>query len=336
MKSFPQRAVVVLGLALWGAVLAGCMTPVGSSADEAELEQSEEAAAYSFKVMTVNVRIPTDGGERSWASRLPGISAMIRFHSPRLIGLQELQANTLQDMRDVLSQYYWPYYVDRGDGEGIGIFVDTARFTPIQWGYTNTTYEQRNDWCGSNIADENKDRKNRPVQYVLVRDVQTSRLWYLYNSHFPSKNSCERRAMAYMASEFVRQRANTSAPILFVGDLNDGVEPDGRLNTSFAELLSYTGFGSAYGQVNRMDGSRQFLTGNEWNKVARVGKMIDHVLVSPGVTVYSSWIDRSMFTSTNTRVWCDTVVGGQCPNGSFASSLKLYSDHWAVLASVAP
>jgi hypothetical protein len=62
--------------------------------------------------------------------------------------------------------------------------------------------------------------------------------------------------------------------------------------------------------------------------------MIDHVLVSsPSISVAAD-VDRTMFTSEGIAVACDIVTNGSCANGMSARDLNLYSDHWAVWATI--
>ena len=315
-------------------LIQACLTTEPPAGDDAEdVGVVSEAAASAFGVMTVNVRIPVDGGENTWSQRLPRLVSMIKADAPAIIGLQELRASTHADLSAALPSYWW-YWVERGDGEMIAIYVDTARFDVLAWNYRDVTNGQRNNLCDGG----EEDPKNRPIQVVKLRDRQNGRIRYFYNTHYPSKNSCERRGMADIVADYIDGRADQSADVILVGDLNDGIEPDGRLNGSYSRLLSNTGFRSAYAAVNAVDASGAFRTGNgDWNKTARTGRMIDHILVStPGAEVLSAFVDRSMFTSAGSRVWCSTVTNGYCSNGTAANSLRLYSDHWAVVAWLAP
>jgi hypothetical protein len=144
--------------------------------------------------------------------------------------------------------------------------------------------------------------------------------------------------MSNIVADFIESRSDHSADVILIGDLNDGIEADGHVNGSFDRLLDNTGFLNAYAARNPVDSSGRFMTGNgDWNKSARSGKMIDHVLVStPASQVASSFVDRSMFTTGGTRISCPTVSGGLCPGGQQVNSLELYSDHWAVQARLAP
>jgi hypothetical protein len=122
--------------------------------------------------------------------------------------------------------------------------------------------------------------------------------------------------------------------VILGGDFNDGIEPDGRLNGSFDRLVGLTGYRSSYGVRHALGTSSQYLTGNSYNKTARAGRMIDHLLVSNSAMVVNADVDRTMFTAAGAIVPCAFVTNQNCPNGMSANSLRLYSDHWAVWASL--
>jgi endonuclease/exonuclease/phosphatase family metal-dependent hydrolase len=326
-----RLAALLLALGLTPA----CVADIGTGDESAQdVAVTAQALASNFDVMTVNVRIPVDTHvQRTWTARLPRLIKMIRANGPEIIGLQELKDWTHKDMVAGLPEYWW-FFVDRGDNEMIAIYVNTARFDVLEFDFRGVTNEERNNSCTT----DNQDPKNRPIQFVKLRDRQNGRLRYVYNTHYPSKNSCERHGMSNIVADFIESRSDHSADVILIGDLNDGIEADGHVNGSFDRLLDNTGFLNAYAARNPVDSSGRFMTGNgDWNKSARSGKMIDHVLVStPASQVASSFVDRSMFTTGGTRISCPTVSGGLCPGGQQVNSLELYSDHWAVQARLAP
>lgn len=309
----------------------------GAKGDDVDTVTHNKAVATPITVMSVNVRVPEDGGQNSWANRRGRLQRMInRYESgagPHMIGLQELRLSTFNDLIALLPQYWW-YRVDRGDGEMLAIFVRTDRFAVLGYGYRDITNSSRDAYCG---AGDNEDPKNRPVMYVEVMDRSNGTRSYLYNTHFPSKNSCERHGSADIVSEYIAGRANPSSRVILVGDLNDGFEADGRFNGSFSRLLSRTGLRIPYATWHPLNSQSAFATGNSWNKVVRYDRMIDFVLTSADIGAYGADVDRTMFTTGLSPVTCATVTGGRwCENGSDINNLWLYSDHWAVWARLTP
>lgn len=330
-----ETGVRLLSLCLALAVPLGCSVGGGSETDEGPPDVIEQAVYAPLLVMAINARIPSDSGEHSWPKRRPRIIDLVKWYQPHVVGFQELQATPFNEVASALPEYWW-HWVDRGDGERIAIFVRRDRLQPVEFNYRNVANSERNDSC-SLSADE--DPKNRPIQYVLAYDPPTAKQLYFYNTHYPARHSCERHGMATIFANYINGRRNPFAPVVAMGDLNDGVEPDGRENGSYTRLLNATGLASTYFATHAQNSSSAFRTGNgNYDKIARVGKKIDHILFTPWDTwVPAAGVDRTMYTAQNAHVSCATVsVSGLCANGSLASSLSLYSDHWAVWAYVNP
>jgi endonuclease/exonuclease/phosphatase family metal-dependent hydrolase len=324
----------------------GCIAELGTDAEGGgaeEVAKTEEAiGASTLVVMSLNARIPNDSGQRAFSARLPRIKNMINSYlgGAHLIGVQELTQSTRDQLAAALgTDRYWWYAVNRGDGEMITIFVRADRLEVLDYNYRNVSNGQRDDSCG--LTDP-EDDKNRPIQYVLVRDRTTGKLSYFYNTHYPSKNSCERYGQSDIFASYVASRPQPSARAILVGDFNDGVNADYSRNGSFQRLLDRTGFTSTFlkgPHTPSLTGTQFFTANGDWNKDQRIGKLIDHVLVSNGNDIFETGVDRSMFRPTPAnnppRVSCVSVTNGRCnENNVPTSELELYSDHWAVWASL--
>ena len=152
----------------------------------------------------------------------------------------------------------------------------------------------------------------------------------MFNTHYPSKNSCERHKMSEIVGSYVAEQRMPGSEVVLMGDFNDGVNGDGSQNTSYSRVLQVTGFRNAYADIHPMDGSSEFTSEtNGWKKDYRHGRMIDPVLISPGLRVADAYVDKTMFTASGEVVDCPTVTNGRCGNGMPVNSLRMYSDHWA-------
>jgi hypothetical protein len=169
-------------------------------------------------------------------------------------------------------------------------------------------------------------------------------LFTVYNTHYPSKNSCERYGMSSIFSDYIYQTAQ--GEVMLLGDYNDGINTDGTYNGSITQLLSdQGGMISAYDAVNSVSSTARKLTGHGYNKTARTGKMIDHIFIDSWIGVQSSEVVHLMYTgSPGTRVNCSVVQYNPAGTPFCASpfsqynpnALKMYSDHWAVYARITP
>jgi endonuclease/exonuclease/phosphatase family metal-dependent hydrolase len=323
----------------------------GEAAEVTELGSLSEAlgAGDRLNVMSFNVRIPEGSGEQSWSNRLPRIAGVINSFAgggPHLIGFQEMKTtsaiDTAADVWRQLPLGYWYYPVDRGpDDEVIAIFVRPDRLEVLDFGHRNVTAANRN------CADD--DPKNRPIQYVLVRDKISDRKNYFYNTHYPSGHSCGRKRQSEILVGYIATRSDPSVRAILVGDFNDGYEADGHRNGSM-NPLALNGFTSAFFMPNatvvpasQLSSYMTCTTATAdctkpptYDKVNRVGKYIDHIMVKLMADVVMTGIDRSMFRrSDDTRVVCENVVNGRCTGNQVSvDQLEMYSDHWATWASI--
>jgi endonuclease/exonuclease/phosphatase family metal-dependent hydrolase len=327
----------------------------GTAADEPPLA-IQKATLTPYLAMSFNIRSMTivenhDVPDRRWTYRSARANQMIRLYpsngayGPDIIGLQEITPV----MRDniLASPYAW-HYVDRNDGSGIAVFINTNRFEMLATAFRDVTNSQRDGSCG---VTDNEDPENRPIQRIRLRDKQSGRIVYVFNAHYPSKNSCERRGMTNIVRDYIAGRADTNSDVILIGDLNDGIEADGRRNESYSDLLAATGLISTFEMKNTL-GQGEYRSSNDFDSAARKGKLIDHILFYDASRnnatsigrIQSSFLDRTVFTKDPSvpagnaneyrkLVRCQTVTSGICTGTGVAVADKgVYSDHWAAVA----
>jgi len=85
------------------------------------------------RAMTYNVRVDTpEDGEDGWPYRRDAVAGTIRYHDPDVLGLQELLAGQLADVRERLDRYR---FVGRSRGAGEA----TDEYVPV--GYAHDRFE---------------------------------------------------------------------------------------------------------------------------------------------------------------------------------------------------
>jgi endonuclease/exonuclease/phosphatase family metal-dependent hydrolase len=330
---------------------ATCMLGCGAAADgETEGEPIqigalEQALVEPIEVMSINVRIPhsDDTGERTWANRLGRLRDTIKYYrsgaGPHLIAAQELVASTWPELHAAIGTHHG-FSVNRGDGERLAIWVDTTRFEVLETENRFVSNNERNDTC---TPTNDEGQEPRVIMRMWLKDKLTDRRFTLYNTHYPSHHSCERYGMATILANFIIA-TDKGGEIMVLGDFNDGINTDGSPNGSYQQLLDDTGVIGAYGVRNAVGSTARKLSGHSYDKVARTGKMIDHILVDRTFDVTSSHLSHLMYTGNpGTRVWCSVVVinpagtpGCSEPPGLInPNGLRQYSDHWAVWARIA-
>jgi hypothetical protein len=139
----------------------------------------------------------------------------------------------------------------------------------------------------------------------------------------------------------IANQAFPTDPVVFMGDLNIGINEDRSLHESYRLFLEHTRLTNAYMVVHRPDAGDLFSSQNDDLTNKRRGKLIDHIMVSPSFQVFDADIDRTMFGNSGEPVDCHTIrPDGYCQTRSGtrlehkASDLRMYSDHWAVWASI--
>jgi hypothetical protein len=141
-----------------------------------EIGQTQQPLIAPIEMMTINVRIPEDGGDNSWANRLSRLRDTIKYYrggaGPHIIGAQELRSATFTDLHNALGTH-WAYWVDRGDGERIVMWVDTGRFIVEDFNYRIVTNPQRDNSCGLTDDEDDKNRAIHPIRTASRRSDES-------------------------------------------------------------------------------------------------------------------------------------------------------------------
>lgn len=281
-----------------------------SSADAARAQdgtqRSPDGASDPFQVMTFNIRYNNAADSLdAWPHRRDGVSALIRFHDPDLVGLQEAQRDQLADLERLLPGYAW-FGAPRNDGgprdEYSAILYRTERFEPLSSGtfWLSDTPEVR----ASRGWDANLPRI---ATWGRFRDRSTGDTILHLNTHFDHIGVRARAESARLLKRWL-DTSSGGLPVVVTGDLNTqpGSEPISILaDRSTAPLLADALAVSAeppYGPDSTWNGFRAIVP----------ERRIDFIFVGGGV-----------------RVLEHAILSDRLPNGRFPS------DHLPVLAEVA-
>lgn len=306
-------------------------------------------------VMTLNARVNSrsDRFPNRWRDRLPRIVTMLQRYEdgqgPHIVGMQEVKWRQYRHLRDSLHALdYNSVWEPRGGplfwtrSEGMALFYRPDRVDLLEWGEFTITHRGRRErggcperwvWGG--------DHSNRNIIWGRFRDLIADRTFYVFNSHFGGYDFCERGGNALFMADNINHRPHTTDPVIAMGDFNIGedIGEDGDLviDEEFQDLLNNTGLVTSYRRIHSFHETQQFGTGNAHFSNLRTSKKIDFVLVSaPPFQVYDADIDRTMFTESGDPVNCYRIDHmGRCEDTDhIARYLRMYSDHWAVWASL--
>ncbi len=176
---------------------------------------------HPVRIMTFNIRLNTPvDGLNAWPYRKDPAAGMIRFHHADIAGVQEALAGQVHDLAERLPEYGW-IGVGRDDGKEAGefmaVFYLKNRFRVLK----DSTF-----WLS-----EHPDRPgrgwdaacNRVVTCGRFEDLQTGKIFYLFNTHFDHRGETARRESAKLLLSAVRKIAGGSDAVV-TGDFNAAPE----------------------------------------------------------------------------------------------------------------
>src|ERR687893_220753 len=115
LRTIPRRLATLASVCF----VVGCGASVSSSGI---IRPASPAPAPSLRVMTFNLRYDTPSdGPNAWPHRRDWVAALIRFHAPDAIGVQEALAHMLGDL-DARLPGFARVGVGRADGRAGGEF----------------------------------------------------------------------------------------------------------------------------------------------------------------------------------------------------------------------
>jgi len=175
------------------------------------------AQATPVKVMTTNIRYasPNDG-INIWDNRKDWLCEHINFEEVDILGGQEVIYTQLQDMITRLPDYSYVGIGRNGGKEG--------EFCPVF--YKKDKYELLDSntfWLSETPEKENSKGWDaalpRIVTWVKLKDKNTSKVFYFFNTHFDHKGEVARLKSADLLIKKTQEIAG-AVPFFVTGDFN--------------------------------------------------------------------------------------------------------------------
>ncbi|WP_226021466.1 endonuclease/exonuclease/phosphatase family protein [Halomicrobium salinisoli] len=151
-----------------------------------------------------------------WSERVADVAALIRFHRPTVVGLQECWLGQADDLRMALPSYQW-YGEDRDVGEHtpVGVLRERARIVDGETFWLAPDPTDRHRAWDANIP--------RLATHATIELQESGRRIEHYNVHLDVDGPRARRESA----RILRDRAEGhDAPVILTGDCNS--RPDSR------------------------------------------------------------------------------------------------------------
>lgn len=302
MRTIGGRATCVLAVL---GIVVGCGGASARTTGASQAQPETQAPTpVPFRVMSFNLRFdhPPDG-EHAWPNRRDRVAALIRFHHPDLLGVQEALPHQVTELEERLDGYGWFGAGREGPagGETSAIFYRRSRFELL---------EEATLWLSPTpeIPSLGWDaRHNRVVTWGKLRDRRTGHAIFLFNTHFDHVGVEARKQSASLLVERIRSLRGDS-PAILTGDFN--AEPDSEPYALVAAALRDARAVSAeghYGPDGTASDAAAFAVRTE------PLRRIDYIFVTEELDVLRhgaiSQHERGIYPSDHLPVVADVVVG---------------------------
>lgn len=237
-----------------------------------------------LRVCSYNVRYANpDEGHDVWEFRRAGVTGLVRFHAPDLVGFQEPLPRQVADLEEGLPEHRLVGRGRRGDGGGeacpVGARTDRWRIVDRDTFWLSEAPEEPGPAWGANhpriVTWARVERANGPSDESHSEGSDDDTACYLFNTHFDHESARARRESARLLRERVATIA-TDAPAVVVGDLN--CRPDSQPH----RILTGGDLRPAAEAADLTHGPDTSIT--DFRGPIH-GRRIDHVLVGPDVEV---------------------------------------------------
>lgn len=231
-----------------------------------------------MRALTYNIRLDTDAdGENAWRRRREAVSALLRFYSPDIIGLQEVKAHQLDQLRSDLPEFEF-FGVGRDDGAEAGEFspigISRDQFAAEEWGTFWLSETPEKPSTGFDAA------YPRIVTWMRLKDRRSGARILALNTHWDHVGRQARVESARLIRGFIGANKRKCEAVVTVGDFNATPEEE--------EFKALIGGGAILNDARRVSMAPPFGppgTFNGFDITSAEGAPIDHVFVSGGVRV---------------------------------------------------
>ncbi len=202
----------------------------------AALAAAVPAMARDLTVMSLNIRLPSDGdGANRWELRRDLTTATIRRANPDVIGTQELFKRQGDDLVARLPHYRWIGVgrsgAERADDEHVGVFYRTDRLQVERW--SNFWLSDTPEVPGSITWGHPLPRM---VTWAIFRERDGKR-FALFNTHLPYREEDEaarEKGAALLAARIPAIAGDL--PVVLTGDFN--TVPDSPTHRRLAQDMA--------------------------------------------------------------------------------------------------
>jgi endonuclease/exonuclease/phosphatase family metal-dependent hydrolase len=190
-------------------------------------------SAQTLKLITYNIRLQTESdGANSWTNRKDFLTGQLKFYNPDVFGVQE----ALPQQVDDLTKSFVDYSVAGsgrdgfGKGESSNIFYRKDRFILKDSGtfwLSETPGKISKGWDAA---------LNRVCTYVLLKDKQTKKTFWVFNTHMDHIGEIARTKSIDLILHTIDSLNAKKYPVVLMGDFNS--EPQTPRISALREKMS--------------------------------------------------------------------------------------------------
>ncbi|MCV2356025.1 endonuclease/exonuclease/phosphatase family protein [Paucibacter sp. B2R-40] len=232
------------------------------------------APAGSFNIATYNLRLNlASDGPNAWPQRSAAVKALIRYHEFDVFGTQEGLPEQIDELGAMPEFDHVGVGRDDGkrSGEHAAIFFRKARFEALKNG---------DFWLSQtpDLPSKGWDARccNRLASWVLLRDHETGKRFYVFSVHFDHEGVVARKESAKLLLSKIAEIAG-ELPVFCVGDFNStpDTEQIQRMQAALGDAFVVSR-SPPYGPVG---------TFNAFKIDAPMQDRIDYMFVSAGIQI---------------------------------------------------
>ncbi len=176
------------------------------------------SAQKPMNIITYNIRYnnPSDK-ENAWPNRRENVVKLLKFHKADIFSVQEALYDQMMDLKDGMTGFDY-VGVGRDDGNVNGefsaIFYNSSRYTLLE----NGTF-----WLSKTpkIPSKSWDAAlNRICTWARLKDSETRKTFYVFNTHFDHKGVKARKESALLILKKISELAERKDAVILTGDFN--------------------------------------------------------------------------------------------------------------------
>ncbi|HEY3390847.1 MAG TPA: endonuclease/exonuclease/phosphatase family protein [Prolixibacteraceae bacterium] len=233
------------------------------------------AAQKQMNVITYNIRYnnPSDK-ENAWPNRRADVMKLLKLHKADIFSVQEALYDQIMDLKDGMTGFDY-VGVGRDDGningEFSAIYYNSNRYTLLE----NGTF-----WLSETpqIPSKSWDAAlNRICTWARLKDKETRKSFYIFNTHFDHKGVKARKESAILILKKIGEISGRKDPVILTGDFN--LTPDEKPLVLIRQKLKDSR------QISKSVPQGPVGTFNDFDFNSKLENRIDYIFVNKMVDV---------------------------------------------------